>query len=106
MTETDYLQAVARVLDDVQTALDEGAHPVDCALAGLVLTLEFDDGARIVLNAQAPTQQLWLASRGGAMHFVLREGHWFDTRSGAEFYEALSRVVSEHLGAEVSLQPG
>jgi CyaY protein len=105
MTETQYLEAVRRVLDDVLAGIDAQDLAADCALAGLVLTIEFDDGAKIVLNAQAPTQQLWLAARSGARHFVARDGHWIDTRDGAEFYAVLSRVVGEHAGQPVTLRP-
>jgi CyaY protein len=105
MTETEYLHAVARALEEVQNAVDRTQIPADCALAGLVLTVEFDDGAKIVLNAQAPTQQLWLAARSGGMHFAFDGRRWADLRSGEEFFQALSRVVSEQLGQAVDLQP-
>jgi len=50
-------------------------------------------------------QQLWLAARSGGMHFAFDGKHWYDLRSGVEFFEALSRVVSEQLGQDVSLLP-
>jgi CyaY protein len=105
MTESQYLQAVAQTLDRVESALDAAQLPVDCSLSGLVLTVEFDDGARMVINAQAPTQQLWLASRAGGMHFAHDGDAWRDVRSGAEFFETLSRLVSDHLGRAVRLAP-
>jgi CyaY protein len=105
MTETEYLQAVAHVLDDVESAFDRAQLPADCALAGLVLTIEFDDRSKIVLNAQAPTQQLWLAARSGGMHFAFDGRQWADVRTGEEFFRALSRVVSEQLKSAVDLRP-
>jgi CyaY protein len=105
MTETEYLRAVALVLQGIENALDRAPISVDCALAGLVLNIEFDDHAKIVVNAQAPTQQLWLAARSGGMHFSFDGTHWVDTRSGEEFYRALSRVVSDQLGQTIDLRP-
>ncbi len=103
MSESQYLQTVAATLAQVESAFDEADLGADCALSGLVLSVEFDDGARMVLNAQAPTRQLWLASRAGAVHFAFVDGAWRDVRSGAELFELLSRTVSEQLGRPVRL---
>ena len=99
MTESEFLRTVSGVLDEIQDALERAGIDADCSLAGQVLTIEFDDGARVVVNAQAPMRQLWLASRGGAMHFDLHDGgRWVDTRSGEDFHAALARVVTGHAG--------
>jgi CyaY protein len=103
MTESQYLHAVESTLAQVISAIDDADLPAECALSGLVLNVEFDDGSRIVINAQAPTQQLWLASRAGGMHFAHDGRYWCDVRTGAEFFDALSRVISEQLGRDVSL---
>jgi len=106
MTESQYLEAVEATLEQVESAFDAAELPADCSLAGLVLTVEFDDGSRMVINAQAPTRQLWLASRAGGMHFAHDGKCWCDVRSGVEFFDALSRVVSEQLGRDVRLAAG
>lgn len=104
MTETEYLRNVAQVLDDVQDAVERAQIDADCALSGLVLTIELDDGAKVVLNAQAPTRQLWLAARSGAMHFAHDGRQWADLRTGEEFFAALSRVVAGLIGRPVVLR--
>jgi CyaY protein len=105
MTETQFLEAAQRVLDGVQAAVDAQDLDADCALAGLVLTIEFDGGARVVINAQAPMRQIWLAARSGARHFAAQGGGWADTRTGEDFYAVLSRVLGEHAGRAVALRP-
>ncbi len=104
MTETQFLRTIEEVLDEVEAALERAAVAADCALSGHVLTIEFDDGARIVINAQAPTRQLWLAARTGAMHFAFDGAAWKDLRSGEEFFTALSRVTSALSGQTVALR--
>jgi frataxin-like iron-binding protein CyaY len=47
--------------------------------------VELESGPSIIVNAQAPTQQLGLASRQGAHHFVWHDDHWEDTRGHGEF---------------------
>jgi len=105
MTESQFLRNVEATLADVESALADAEIPAQCSLSALVLTIEFDNGAKIIVNAQTPTQQLWLAARSGGMHFAFDGKHWYDLRSGVEFFEALSRVVSEQLGQDVSLLP-
>jgi CyaY protein len=94
MTETEFLERAERTLTQIETAIEASDLDVEATRAGNVLTLETADGARVVVNSQAPMQQLWLAARSGAWHFVLKEGRWRDTRSDAEFFEVLSRALS------------
>ena len=103
MTESLFLHAVEQTLARIESALEQSGVDADCALSGLVLTIEMAGGNRIVVNAQAPFRQLWLASRIGAMHFERQGDAWHDVRTGGEFFEALSRAVSDLAGAEVVL---
>jgi len=106
MTESQFLGVVEATLAQTEAAIDAAQIDADCAISGLVLTIELDDGARVVVNAQAPMRQLWLASRLGAMHFAWDEGgHWRDLRTGEEYFAALERVFSELLGKSVRLAP-
>lgn len=94
MTETEFLERAERVLAQIETAIDAADLDVEATRAGNVLTLEVADGGRVVVNSQAPMQQLWLAARSGAWHFVLKDGRWRDTRSEAEFFDVLSAALS------------
>jgi CyaY protein len=105
MSETQFLQTVEETLAQVETAIETARIAAETSQTALILTIEFDDGARIIINAQTPMRQLWLASRGGAMHFAHDGGQWKDTRSGIEFFTALSQAVSAALGSPVELQP-
>ncbi len=105
MTETEFLDRAEATLEQVASSVDRAAIEAECNLSALVLTLDFDDGARMVVNAQTPMRQLWLATRAGGMHFGFDGRNWCDLRSGEEFFDALSRVVSEHLGRELRLHP-
>jgi CyaY protein len=104
MSETQFLRTVEATLAEVQTAIEAAHIEADCSQVALVLTIELDDGAKIIVNAQAPMQQLWLASRGGARHFTHDGQQWKDTRNGEEFFAALSEAVSAALGEPVELR--
>jgi CyaY protein len=65
-----------------------------------VLTLEFADGTRFVLNRQAGNGQMWYAAGARAWHYdwdVARRA-WLDDRDGHELGLNLRRTVAEKLG--------
>ncbi len=104
MSETQFLHRVDQTLVQIEAAIDAADIDADCSRAGHVLTIELENGAQIVVNAQAPTRQIWLASRSsGAMHFDDDGERWIDRRSGAELFESLSRVVTALTGREMKL---
>jgi CyaY protein len=70
-----------------------------------VLTLELAEGGKIVVNTQAPMQQIWIAARSGGFHFGWSDGVWRDTRDGRELFAALSAIVSSQGGVAVVLRP-
>jgi len=65
-----------------------------------VLTLEFGDGARFVLNRQAATRQMWYAAGARAWHYDwdAARGVWVDDRDGHELDGCVQRTVAEKLG--------
>lgn len=105
MTESQFLDHVETTLAQIESAIDEAGLEAQCSVSALVLSIDLEDGSKMVVNAQTPMRQLWLATRGGGMHFGFDGRCWRDVRSGEEFFEALSRVLSEHLGEPVRLQP-
>lgn len=108
MTETEFLSLASRTLDRIEDAMDKlndaDIVDVECKRSGNVLELEFlDSGLKIVVNSQAPTQQMWLAAKTGGYHYK-REGEaWIDTRDASELYAVLSGLVSEQAGQQVTL---
>ena len=91
-----------RKLDDALRDLDG----VEADLAGDILTLEFDDGSKFVANSHAAAQQIWLSANMQAWHFGWHENtqSWRDTRSGAELFTELGRLVSKKLAEPVKLK--
>ena len=79
------------------------ADEVDYDEADGVLTLEFADGARFVLNRQAGSRQMWYAAGARAWHYDWnpeREA-WLDDRDGHELASNVARTVAEKLGRGV-----
>ncbi len=68
-----------------------------------VVTLEFADGVRFVLNRQSGNNQMWFAAGVRAWHYDWDEGNtaWLDDRDGHELFGNIERVVAEKLGRPV-----
>jgi CyaY protein len=103
MTESEFLQHAERTLAAIERAVDATGADIESSRSGNVLTLELGDGSKVVVNSQAPMQQIWVAGRNGAYHYGWRDGTWFDTRDGTELFAALSRLLSAQGGEAVVL---
>lgn len=108
MTESEFLKQAEAILSHIETALESLADSsdldVECTRSGNVLEIEFiDNGSKIIVNSQAPMQELWVAAKSGGFHFSAAEGQWVNTRDGSELFAALSHMVSEQGGIAISL---
>lgn len=108
MNESEFLRAATGVLDRIEEAIDASGIDIDIERKGAgVLALEFSNGTQIIVNLQAPMQQIWIAAKAGGFHFAQPGGQggaqWIDTRSGEEFFAVLSQHASLQNGAPVTL---
>ena len=78
---------------------------LDFATTDGVVTIEFADKARYVLNRQAATNQMWFAAGARAWHYGWDEARktWVDDRDGHELFARIAEVVSAKLGRRVSV---
>ena len=103
--EAEYEQRASSELGALVDALDRIGEEVEAELASGVLTLEFGDATRYVLNSQRAARQIWLAAERSAWHFDWNEARraWVSTRTGEELRETLGRLVAKKLGRPVDL---
>lgn len=104
MTDSEFIALAERTLDRIEAAVEAVDLDIDLTRAGNVLTLELDNGSRLVVNSQAPMQQIWVAARDGGFHYGWNGSQWVDTRDGSELFAALSRLVSAQGGQAVALR--
>lgn len=108
MSETEFLDLVDQTLDTIEAAMDrfndEDVVDVECKRSGNVLEIEFiDNGSKIIVNSQAPLQEMWVAARSGGYHYKRVGGEWRNTRDDSELYASLSKMASEQGGAALSI---
>lgn len=107
MTDSEFTTLATALIDRIEEAFDASGADVDLDRKGDgILEIEFADGSKVVVNAQTPMRQIWVAARSGGFHFTGEEGRWRDTRSGEELSRLLSRVAGEQAGAPVALAIG
>ena len=104
MTETEFVERAEALFAGIETALDAAGADVETDCSGNVLTIEADNGQEAVVNLHTPTQQVWLASRKGGLHFSYDNGRWISTRDGRDFWDALSEAVSFITGESVAVK--
>jgi CyaY protein len=105
MSDTEYMTRAEAVLAAIEYGADDVAADIECERSGNVLSLEFESGAKIIVNLQQPMHEIWIASKTGGYHFKFDGDTWRDTRSGDEFFAVLSREASQIAGEPVVFEP-
>jgi iron-sulfur cluster assembly protein CyaY len=106
MNESEFQEIADQTIADIQDAIDECGADIDYDEIGGVLTLEFDDGSKIIFSKQGAMNQLWMAARSGGFHFDFNEDskQWIcDSGDNEELYAMLSRLATEQAGEEINL---
>lgn len=103
MNESEFDKKATDTLLYIEQAIEESGADIDFEGAGGILTLEFADGSKIIINKQSAAKQIWIAARSGGLHYGFVDGRWINDQSGAELMSELSRLVCEQSGEDVTL---
>jgi len=100
MTESEFLSLAETCLTQVEemfeAAFENDELDVECSRSGNVLTVEFvNNGSKMIINSQAPMQEMWLAARSGGFHYKHNGQQWRNTRDGSELFATLSALAQE-----------
>lgn len=106
MTESEFHDLADQTIEAIQDAIDEAGADIDFVESGGVLTLEFDNGSKIIFSKQSAMSQLWMAAVSGGFHFdfdIASQSWVCDSGDGEELVSMFNRLASEQGGEEVSL---
>ena len=103
MNESEFDKKATDTLLTIEQAIEESGADIDFEAAGGILTLEFANGSKIIINKQGAAKQIWVAARSGGYHYGFVEGRWINDQGGGELRHELSRVVRGQSGEEVDL---
>lgn len=105
MTDAEFEALSDAALAALETAFESSAPDAAVETKGTgVLEVEFDDGAKIVINRHTAAREIWVAARSGGFHFRHDGSAWRDTRDSTELFAALSKLASAQSGATILLQ--
>ena len=106
MTDSTNNQKFTETLEQLEDLLDNCDADIDYDTVSDILTIEFADGSKIIINYQSANGQLWLAARSGGFHYDYdtESGSWKNDRNGTDFFDQLSELASEQAGEKISLK--
>jgi CyaY protein len=105
MDDKQFERLASDELERIEEALS-ALDGVDVDLADGILTLEFDEGPKVVVNSHSAARQIWVAANLAAGHYSpdAKTGRWFDSKTGEDLWDRLRSILTERLGHPVKLQ--
>lgn len=105
LTEAEYSARAEPELQALLEALDEVGDELDAELASDILTVEFADGARFVINSHRAARQIWMAAEKKAWHFDFdpKDERWIANKTGEELWTVLEAALKRKLGETTAL---
>ena len=98
------------------TLADRTLHELDSALANVeglesdlesgILTIEFEDRAKFVVNSHRAARQIWMAAGANAWHFDVDVAtrRWTATKTHEELWACLEQQIGQKLGRSIDLE--
>ncbi len=103
MNESEFDKCATDTLLRIEQGIEESGADIDFEAAGGILTLEFENGSKIIINKQGAAKQIWVAAKSGGFHYGFVGGRWINNQGGGELMSELSRLVREQSGEKVEL---
>lgn len=72
---------------------------------GDVITVEFEDGSKYIINSHRAARQVWLSAELRASHYTYDAGsrRWLDDKTGQELHRRLTDLLTAKLGRPVGI---
>ena len=103
LSESRFNAMVDEVLVAIEDAVESSGADIEFETVGGILTLEFANGSKIIINRQTPNREIWVAARSGGFHFRHADEAWVDTRGGLALAERLAACILDQGGESVRI---
>jgi len=103
MNESEFDKKATDTLLTIEQGIEESGADIDFEAAGGILTLEFANGTKIIINKQGAARQIWIAAKSGGYHYGFVDGQWINDQGGGELMRELSQFIREQSDEEVNL---
>jgi len=103
MNDSQYNLLTDDLLLAIEEAIEDCGHDIDYEGVGGLLTLTFKNATKIIINKQAPLQEIWVATKFNGHHFQYNDKQWIDKRGDEEFWQFISAAVSKQAESDITL---
>ena len=102
--DATYDQLADRALSALEVALND-IDGLEADLESGILSIEFGDGARFIVNSHRAARQIWMAAGANAWHFDIDTGAgvWTAKKTGEELWSCIEQQVGQKLGRPLEL---
>jgi CyaY protein len=102
--EATFDELADRALRALEIALND-VDGLEADLESGILSIEFSDGERFVVNSHRAARQIWMAARASAWHFDVepKSQRWTAAKTGDELWDCLQREVGKKLERPLAL---
>lgn len=107
MTESEFHELADATIESLQDVIDESGADIDFVESGGVLTLEFDNGSKIIFSKQPAMSQLWMAALAGGFHFDYdaENSSWVcDSGDNEGLVSMFNRLATDQAGECIDLE--
>jgi CyaY protein len=104
LNSTEFNEIIDETLIQIEDAIEDLDSEIDYDTVSGILTLEFSDQSKIIINRQIATLQLWVAAKSGGFHFDYKDNDWLDDRDSTSLQQKLSELISEQAGETLQIQ--
>jgi len=105
LNAADFERMADEVLNQMVEALIATSDDLDPDLESGVLSINFEDDTKYVVNSHRAARQIWMAAERSAWHFDYDpDSQQWTAQSGDELWKAVSTVVGNKLGKTVTLE--
>ncbi len=106
LTEAQFNERAAQTILHLEQAIEASGADIDYETVSEILTLEFADRSKIIVNKQGAVRQLWVAAKSGGFHYDYdpAEDCWRNDQTGEKLFAQLSRLIAEQAGEDVVLK--
>lgn len=101
MNDSEFQHLADQLYQKIEDCIEESGADVDYDQNGVLLTLEFENRSKLIINRQQPLHQIWLATQENGHHYNYDAGKWIDDRSGDDFLVFLSAAIFKQSQEEV-----
>ncbi len=103
MNSSEFDDIIDNTLLQIEDAIEDAEVDIDFDTIAGILTLEFSNASKIIINRQIATKQLWLAAKSGGFHFDYVDGLWLDERDQCDLQTRLNHLATEQADETITL---